>query len=137
MENLTGTFTDSRDGKTYKTVKIGNQIWMAENLAYKAEVGCYAYDDNEKKVDVYGYLYNWKTAIQVCPDGWHLPNNEEWKELLDYLGSDGHLKNEGTVLKASQGWDKCSDGTDDFGFTALPNGHRIKEYYKPSSYTIT
>ncbi len=78
-----GSFTDARDGKTYKTVKIGNQTWMAENLAHKTNKGCWAYDNDQSNVTKYGYLYNWETAKIVCPTGWHLPTKSEFKTLLD------------------------------------------------------
>ncbi|MEN8119070.1 MAG: FISUMP domain-containing protein [Bacteroidota bacterium] len=79
--------TDSCDGKRYKIVDIGGQIWMTENLAYKTNSGCWAYDHDQTNVTKYGYLYNWKTAKTVCPQGWHLPDKDEFWALLRYFGS--------------------------------------------------
>jgi uncharacterized protein (TIGR02145 family) len=113
-------FTDSRDGKTYKTVVIGTQIWMAENLAYKASSGCWAYNNDTNNVATYGYLYNWETAKIVCPAGWHLPTDDEWVTLINYL--DGE-KVAGGKLKSTTGWDSPNTGaTNESGFTALPAG---------------
>ena len=120
--NVFGLFTDSRDGKTYKTVKIGNQTWMAENLAYKADSGCWAYDNDENNVATYGYLYDWKTAKKVCPKGWHLPSKDEWQTLIDYLGG---KKVAGGKLKSTKGWNNPNTGaTNSSGFSGLPYGHR-------------
>ncbi len=119
----TGTFNDSRDGKTYKTVQTGVQIWMAENLAYKADKGCWEYD-NDKDKATYGCQYSWETAKKVCPTGWHLPSNDEFTRLADFLGGDsiagGKLKAEGLTF-----WEEPNTGaTNESGITALPGGYR-------------
>jgi uncharacterized protein (TIGR02145 family) len=109
---VTGSFTDPRDGRVYKTVTIGTQTWMAENLAYKANSGCWASNDDTNNVAKYGYLYDWETAKVVCPAGWHLPTDAEWKKLIDFLGGESIA---GTKLKSAADW----DGTNISGFTAL------------------
>jgi uncharacterized protein (TIGR02145 family) len=117
-----GTFKDSRDGKIYKTVKIGTQIWMAENLAWKTTGGCFAYDNNESNAKTYGYLYNWETAMKVCPAGWHLPSEKEWAMLTTSLGGDSaahdKLKETGTAH-----WKEADSNVNNKSrFTALPGG---------------
>lgn len=120
-----GTFTDPRDGKVYQTVTIGNQEWMAENLAYEPSSGNYwAYDNNNSNVETYGYLYDWETACDVCPDGWHLPTNAEWTELTKNAG--GKLKATGTIEAGTGLWyDPNTGATNETGFTALPGGYLI------------
>ncbi|MCX6239250.1 MAG: hypothetical protein NTY07_17105 [Bacteroidia bacterium] len=117
----TGTFKDKRDGKTYKTVKIGTQTWMAENLAYKAEDGYYCpYDRDKSNLATYGYLYDWYTAKNSCPSGWHLPEFAEWATLIDYLGGENVAAGK---LKAKSTWKKPDENpTNSSGFTALPGG---------------
>ena len=113
-----GTFTDPRDGKTYRTVRIGNQTWMAENLNYQiGKSSCYKNkDDNCQK---YGRLYDWNTAMSACPAGWRLPSNSDWDDLVETAGGD---KIAGRKLKSKTGWSRKGNGTDDFSFSALPGG---------------
>jgi len=117
--NTPSILTDSRDGKKYKYVKIGSQTWMAENLNYNAN-GSKCYEDKESNCQKYGRLYDWETAMKSCPSGWHLPNNKEWEELVDFAGSIWELV--GAKLKAKSGWNGGGNGTDDYGFSALPGG---------------
>jgi uncharacterized protein (TIGR02145 family) len=115
-----GIFTDPRDGQEYRTVKIGNQIWMAENLNYKTGK-CWAYENDESNRQKYGLLYDWETAKSACPKGWHLPTTKEWDQLMSAAGGE---KTADKKLKSKTGWDKNGNGTDDFGFSALPGGYR-------------
>ena len=121
----TSSFIDPRDGQSYNIVKIGEQWWMAENLAYKTGSGCWAYNNNSKNVTTYGYLYSLETAKNVCPTGWHLPDITEWRTLHNYLVdsidvSGGELKETGTAH-----WVTPNKGaTNESGFTALPSGYR-------------
>jgi len=123
MEIKTETFTDPRDGKVYKTVKIGEQVWMAENLNFECE-GSVSYDNDPSNAEKYGRLYDWETAMKVCPPGWHLPSKEEWVELVDFAGGEYVA---GEKLKATSGWNEfCNNGnngTDNYGFSALPGGY--------------
>jgi uncharacterized protein (TIGR02145 family) len=121
---------DARDGRKYKTVAIGTQIWIAENLSYDAK-NSKCYNNEPANCNKYGRLYSWETVSgnqNICPKGWRLPNNAEWNILVNYLGGE---KNAGTKLKAKNGWnnfEKASgNGTDDYGFAALPGGHGSRE----------
>lgn len=114
-----GTMTDSRDGKTYKTVKIGKQTWMAENLNYET-ADSYCYDNDPTKCTVYGRLYTWKSAMKACPNGWHLPNKAEFETLFKAVGSKDVA---GKALKSTAGW-HSGNGIDTFAFSALPAGIR-------------
>lgn len=90
QEGNLGAFTDSRDGKTYKTVKIGNQIWMAENLNYDVGSGSYCYDNDLANCSKNGRLYTLEAARKAVPRGWHLPSKNEFDQLLSYLGGSGN-----------------------------------------------
>ncbi|MDR0515694.1 MAG: fibrobacter succinogenes major paralogous domain-containing protein [Fibromonadaceae bacterium] len=129
------TFTDTRDGKKYNTVKIGEQVWMAENLNYDAE-GNRCYNDSISYCDKYGRLYDWATAMKACPKGWHLPSNAEWDKLLRFVddtsGTESpyhskttagkHLRLTSGWNELGSGWDEFNNGEDTYGFSALPGG---------------
>ena len=109
-----GTFTDSRDGRAYRTATIGHKVWMTENLAYKpAEGGCWAYDNDPSNATKYGYLYNFETARKVCPTGWHLPTTGELEQLMKSAGGTDATKAYSALT---------SDGNQ--GFSVLFGGFR-------------
>lgn len=136
--------TDSRDGKTYNTVLIGTQCWMAQNLNIGAKIigtlnqtnngviEKYCYNDDDANCAIYGGLYQWDEAMQyvttegvqgICPTGWHLPSDAEWTTLTTFLGGDavagGKMKEVGTAH-----WFAPNTGaTNSSGFTALPSGY--------------
>ncbi|WP_308605202.1 fibrobacter succinogenes major paralogous domain-containing protein [uncultured Fibrobacter sp.] len=120
----TDSFTDPRDGQSYRTVKIGDQIWMAENLNYKTD-DSYCYDDEPANCRKYGRLYTWLAAMYACPEGWHLPSEMELNTLFESVGGTDIA---GTKLRSTSGWNddegKSGNGTDEFGFSALPAGIR-------------
>ncbi len=122
----------------------GNSNW--DTLGYSEKAYCYYDDDSVTNADTYGLLYTWSAAMNgapcsdnnpsgvqgVCPEGWHLPSDDEWEELAEYISSDngGYSKsgfawnNVGEHLKASSGWDSGGNGSDDYGFAGLPGGQR-------------
>jgi len=117
-QSVVSTFKDSRDGKTYRTVKIDKMVWMAENLNFAAK-GSVCYENKNANCAKYGRLYNWDTALKACPDGWSLPSDDEWAALENYAGG---VKKAGTKLKSKAGWNNNGNGTDQYGFAALPGG---------------
>ncbi|MDR2732450.1 MAG: fibrobacter succinogenes major paralogous domain-containing protein [Fibromonadaceae bacterium] len=110
------------EGQTYKTVAIGSQTWMAENLNLEVE-GSVCYDNEPENCDTYGWLYNWESAMNICPEGWHLPDDNEWLALKKFVEDDCKCYNcVGTKLKANSELWVSGKGTDNFGFSALPGG---------------
>jgi len=134
------------DGNVYKTLTIGTQTWMAENLKVtkyrdgtpipliidsaawrELKSGAYCnYDNDTAKADIYGRLYNFYAVVDpknICPKGWHVPTDVEWQKLIDYLGGEkiagGKLKEAG-----NSHWSKNVGATNKSGFTALPGGCR-------------
>jgi uncharacterized protein (TIGR02145 family) len=142
-------FVDSRDGNTYKFVKIGNKVWMTENLKYETkfnEGSSWCYDNNSSNCNKYGRLYDWNAAKGACPTGWRLPTQaNDWTDLVST--ADGvtrktfgsmFLKSKiaGKKLKSKTDWNagkkgKGGNGTDELGFLALSGGWRSSggDYY--------
>jgi len=143
------------EGETYKTVVIGEQVWLARNLNYAvpgSKCGGDDYnlkDENTKYCNTYGRLYNWATAMAlpeecnssvfsctsqikakhqgICPSGWHIPNNDDWEKLVNYVESNNDCSNcAAKYLKATSGWNdyqgKSGNGENTFEFSALPGG---------------
>ncbi len=105
---------------------------MAENLAFKVDSGCYNYNENRDMVIKYGYLYNYNVAMKSCPNGWHLPNNNEWNKLITYLGESQYA---GEKLKSTNDWrlhNNKNYGSNESGFSALPSGF-CAPHISPSS----
>jgi len=136
------------DGNTYKSIVIGTQEWMAENLntnkyndgsaiatiiengAWQSDTsGAYCYYNNDKSnyEKPHGAMYNWYAVNtgKLCPAGWHVPSEDDWSELTGYLSDNGHNGEEAKVLKTTSGWkDNCYNGTDNYGFNVLPSSTR-------------
>ena len=109
-------FTDPRDGEIYRTCRIGNQIWMAENLRYRCKKGgSDAYNNDASNVQKYGRLYKWDVAKEACPPGWHIPSKEEYEAMEKYVEKEYDVDD---ALRAVE-WD---DGIDAYGFTFIPAG---------------
>ena len=121
------SIVDNRDGQVYKTVKIGEQVWMAQNLNYidtaKAifKDSSWCYDNNPRNCTRAGRLYTWTVAKDsLCPEGYHLPDTTEWNTLFASVSG---TANAGTVLRSILGWDSVN-GTNDYGFSAVAVGER-------------
>jgi len=125
------------DSYTYSgpVVTIGSQKWMAKNLD-RATPNSKCYDNSAKKCAEYGRLYTWDDAKVACPAGWHLPSDDEWTTLIDFVGGREIAYNK---LRAANGWSNDSkgnsgNGTDDFGFSALPGGFKVLDFCCIGSY---
>ncbi len=149
------SFTDARDSITYKSVTIGTQTWMAENLNYAEGGKCYGEDGQVYDYSVggyitltprrirencakYGRLYDWETVMAgsessteipsgvrgICPLGWHLPSDEEWSILTEFVETDSECSDcAGIKLKSAIGWNGNGNGTNDYGFSAMPGSY--------------
>jgi uncharacterized protein (TIGR02145 family) len=120
---VAGILTDSRDGHRYRTVKIGNQVWLAQNLNFSTS-NSWCYGADTARCSIFGRLYNWYRATEVCPSGWHLPRPEEWDELADVVGGSDDA---GQKLKTTGGWSEHGNGFDAFGYGVLPGGRRSED----------
>jgi uncharacterized protein (TIGR02145 family) len=128
-------------GETYESVVICGQTWLKRNLNYNPSSGTtWCYGNKESYCDTYGRLYDWATAMNlprscngdlcsdqvsskhkgICPSGWHIPSYEEWETLINYAGGKNTA---GRKLKTASGWNDNDNGTDDYGFSALPGGY--------------
>ena len=130
-------FLDPRDGHEYSVVQIGDQCWMAENLNYNSGTN-WCYNNSQGDCDIYGRLYDWYTAVYICPAGWHLPSDNEWTIFETYLinngyGWEGSGNDIAKSIASDNGWwSASSEGkvgwqqllNNSSGFTALPAGHR-------------
>ena len=129
------TLKDLRNGKVYKTVKIGDQVWMAENLNFETD-SSFCYNDSAENCAKYGRLYIWDAAMDACPDGWHLPSEADFAALIKTVGGEDGAA---TKLKSTSGWSdkdgKSGNGTDAFGFSVLPAGMGNVGIYSGEDYT--
>ncbi len=81
-----GTSKDSRDHRVYQWIKIGNKIWMAENLKFSTQAGSWVYNNDSSNLETFGRLYDWNTASTACPKGWNLPTALDLASLMNTLG---------------------------------------------------
>ena len=120
-----GSITDQRDQKIYKTVEIGSQTWMAENLNFTVSAGSWCYEDKNGNCTLLGHIYDYSGLTNagsgkgVCPGGWHVPSDTEWALLIQYLGN-----NPAYQLKSISGWNNNGNGDNSSGFNAKPGGLR-------------
>ena len=123
-EQRSGTFVDRRNGQVYKTITIGNQVWMAENLKYETPYSL-CYSNNESNCSIFGYLYQTNALHNnsVCPDGWHLPSKKDFLELISNAGGE---QNAGLTLRADSSW-IGENGVDEYGFAALASGYSVSQ----------
>lgn len=153
-----------KDGRHYKVVKIGNQIWMAENLAYLPSVNPHGVSDTIPLYYVYGYdgtvtaearqngnygrygtLYNWQAAMKACPAGWRLPGDDDWKVMerhlgmnesdVDFNGSSRYSGSVGRKLKSTSDWRNDKNGDNSSGFNVLPGGHLAGDFFNLGEFT--
>ena len=151
-DGTTETLSDEAkdgDGNVYTSVKIGTQEWMVENLRttrysdgslipnvtnntewFNDTIGAWCHYDNGNLYETnFGKLYNWYAVEteKLCPTGWHVPTDDDWTVLTDYLGANGYSGSEGKALKSTLGWSSGGNGTDHYGWLGLPSGDRSSD----------
>ena len=150
QSDYSDTMTDARDGQVYRTVVIGSQTWMAENLNYES-ANSFCYNDSVENCEKYGRLYSWAIAMDsagtwttngmgcgykvacsptypvrgICPEGWHLPTKRNFEILFEETSA----KYEPSILRSTSGWEQGENGRDTEGFSALPGGFRVNGDY--------
>lgn len=130
---------DSRDSKTYQTIRIGTQCWLRQNMNYETGTSA-CYNDNTDNCATYGRLYNYSTASGVCPSGWHLPSLTEWCTLAQYLDATttcahGYSGTDaGTKLKDSNGMNLLLGGWYQTSYSQLGN---FGTYWTSTTYQTT
>jgi uncharacterized protein (TIGR02145 family) len=128
-----GVITDERDKQSYKTIKIGNQTWFAENLNYQSN-DSFCYDDIPENCEILGRLYTWNAALTACPEGWKLPSWGAFYILTEYVRTNSYGLT-GVPLKSIDTWEDRilgvnvynGNGKDLYGFNATPNGKKMGE----------
>lgn len=117
------SYKDPRDKQKYRTIKVGDRIWFADNLNYKMD-GSFCYKEDESQCMAYGRLYTWDAAIKACPVGYHLPTHGDFESLWQAAGADF---NAAYLLKAAYGWSGETNGSDTLKFSAMPAGNRFDD----------
>lgn len=131
-----GEFLDTRDNQVYRTLVISNHVWTAQNINYEIEseendeINSWCYDNEPENCKKFGRLYTWEAAKKVCPEGWHLPTEDEWQELIaehscDIVIKDGNppvYRCAGTSLKAIDSWGNGLENTNEYGFSIVAAG---------------
>ena len=118
-----GVLVDERDGKSYSTVVVGDQVWIKDNMNYEMQ-GSYCYEDDSTKCSKYGRLYTWDAAKSACPSGFHLPSYDEYDTLFKNLGGAIDF---GKNYKSTTGWVNNGNGRGREEFTVYPAGFRELE----------
>jgi uncharacterized protein (TIGR02145 family) len=151
QEGTSGIFQDPRDGEIYAWVRIGEQVWMAENLRFATSSGSMCWENREAECADRGRYYTWSAAMEAAPPGWHLPSDEEWMELEMTLGftraqaedhgmdRGGPANTIGAALKKTGEWATEYEGvpipvTNQTGFSAIPVGLYAQEQFFHEGY---
>ncbi len=142
VKPITSIITDTRDNQKYEIVKIGQQLWFSENLSFHTS-GSWCYDENPLYCEKYGRLYAFKSALYACPNGWHLPSDEEWKKLeielgmidnVDEAGWRGNPPGQGRLLKKGfSGFNAEFGGRKREGYNYSYHGGNKEAYFWTSS----